>query len=273
MSRRLLVAVVLVLALSAAPARAGPAPELAAVQAALRALGLYGGTVDGLAGPRTAAAVRAFQRRHGLAVDGVPGPRTRAVLERRTPGRLDVALLQFRLALHGFPSGRFDGRYGDRTRAAVRAFQRFSGLSADGVAGRATLAALRGAPPRCPIALRRPVHAPLGDPFGPRDDRFHAGADFTAPAGVPVVAAAPGTVTWAAPRAGGWGLTVVVARGGGVRTFYSHLGRIEVSVGRRVETGGRLGTVGATGNATGPHLHFEVRVRGAAVDPVPAIAC
>lgn len=269
---RSLLAVTIALAALAAPAWGGPAPEVAAVQAGLRTLGLYGGTVDGRAGPGTVGAVRAFQRRHGLSVDGVAGPRTRAALERRTPGRLDVAALQFRLALHGFPAGRFDGRYGERTRAAVRAFQRFAGLRVDGRAGPATLAALRRAPPAALIALRRPVDALVDDGFGPRGDRFHAGLDFPAPAGSPVVAAAPGLVTWAGPRAGGWGLAVVVAHGRGIRTLYAHLASVHVRVGSRVRAGAPLGTVGATGNASGPHLHFEVRLRGAAVDPAPALS-
>ena len=77
-------------------------------------------------------------------------------------------------------------------------------------------------------------------------------------------------MTWAA-NADGYGHLVVVAHGSGVRTFYAHLSRIDVRVGQHVETGNHLGRVGATGEATGPHLHFEVRVRGAAVDPMPAL--
>jgi murein DD-endopeptidase MepM/ murein hydrolase activator NlpD len=270
MSRSLLVTAI-VLAVAAAPAQAGPVAEVAAVQSALRSLGLYEGAVDGREGPQTAAAVRAFQRRNGLAADGVPGPRTRAALDRRIPGRLDVAALQFRLALRGFPSGPIDGRYGDRTRAAVQGFQRHSGLAVDGIAGPATLAALRRPPLRAPLALRRPVDAPTADRFGPRGDRFHAGLDFAAPAGAPVFAAAPGRVVWAAHRPSGFGLTVVLAHGGGVRTLYAHLGAVHVPVGRRLPAGAPLGTVGASGNATGPHLHFELLVRGAAVDPAPAL--
>jgi murein DD-endopeptidase MepM/ murein hydrolase activator NlpD len=78
-------------------------------------------------------------------------------------------------------------------------------------------------------------------------------------------------VTWAGPLAGGWGKLVVVAHADGVRTLYAHLSSIAVRVGARVGTGDRLGAVGATGDATGPHLHFEVRLRGAAVDPRPAL--
>jgi murein DD-endopeptidase MepM/ murein hydrolase activator NlpD len=65
---------------------------------------------------------------------------------------------------------------------------------------------------------------------------------------------------------------VVVAHRAGVRSLYAHLARIDVRLGEQVESGFQVGLVGATGDATGPHLHFEVRVRGAAVDPLPALA-
>jgi murein DD-endopeptidase MepM/ murein hydrolase activator NlpD len=139
------------------------------------------------------------------------------------------------------------------------------------VAGATTFAALRRAPASCPLSLAWPVEGTVGDAFGPRGNRFHAGLDIVAPRGANVGAAAPGRITWAAPLAGGWGKLVVVAHADGVRTMYAHLSTISVKVGQRVETGSRLGTVGATGDATGPHLHLEVRLRGAAVDPRPAL--
>jgi murein DD-endopeptidase MepM/ murein hydrolase activator NlpD len=64
---------------------------------------------------------------------------------------------------------------------------------------------------------------------------------------------------------------VLVAHGNGVRTRYAHLSRIAVHLGERVTTGSTLGRVGATGEATGPHLHFEVLLRGANVDPLSAL--
>lgn len=63
----------------------------------------------------------------------------------------------------------------------------------------------------------------------------------------------------------------MIAHAQGVRTMYAHLSRITAHSGERVATGTRVGHVGATGDATGPHLHFEVRLRGAAVDPVSAL--
>jgi murein DD-endopeptidase MepM/ murein hydrolase activator NlpD len=272
----------LLLALTACAAAATTAGDarVAAVQVALHQRGLYDGTIDGVDGPAMERAVRTFQRRKGLVADGLVGPQTLAALRARPPlgtrvlrfgmRGLDVAELQFALAWHGFPSGDFDARFGLRTEAAVERFQRWARIPVDGKAGAATARHLRAAPPTSPIRLASPLSAPIGDPFGPRGSRFHAGVDFVAYADTRVGAAAPGTVAWAAYRVGGWGNLVVVAHGHGVRTLYAHLSRIDVHVGQRVAAGETLGLVGATGHATGPHLHFEVRFRGAAVDPQSA---
>jgi murein DD-endopeptidase MepM/ murein hydrolase activator NlpD len=71
---------------------------------------------------------------------------------------------------------------------------------------------------------------------------------------------------------GGWGTTVVVSHGGGLQTLYAHLSAARVKPGRRIVAGAVVGLVGASGFATGPHLHLEVLLRGAAVDPRPALA-
>jgi len=257
-------------------------PGVAALQVALRANGAYGGSVDGISGPATRAAVRRFQRQAGLTVDGVVGPGTRKALGRLGRPKLgsrplsigkvgwDVAALQFALAWHGFPSWTFDGVFGDRLDAAVRNFQRYAGLGVDGVAGRATLAALRRPRPHSPFAFRWPVGGRISDGFGPRWNRFHPGVDIAAPAGRAVAAARSGRVTYA-DWAGSYGKLVIVSHGSGVDSYYGHLSRILVSVGEHVGAGDTVGRVGATGRATGPHLHFEIRVRGAAVDPLPAL--
>jgi murein DD-endopeptidase MepM/ murein hydrolase activator NlpD len=267
----------------AGSAKASGDPAVAALQVALHARRLYHGSVDGVAGPQTASAVRRFQRKARVPVDGVVDRRTRAALGRLgRPGLgsrvlvvgavgWDVSALQFLLARHGFPLGVFDGRLGSHTEAAIRRFQRWAGLHVDGVAGAATLAALRTPPATSPILLSWPVDAALGDRFGPRGKRFHAGIDFPAPRGTPVRAAGPGRVVWAGRRPGGWGLLVTVAHASGVRSMYAHLSRVDVRVGRRVDAGSRVGLVGATGNGSGPHLHFEVRLRGAAIDPLTAL--
>jgi murein DD-endopeptidase MepM/ murein hydrolase activator NlpD len=286
MRRRTPPIVVLALAAALAAAPAGDArvnANVAALQVALRARALYAGDVDGIRGPATAAAVRRFQRRVGLPADGIAGRRTRAALGRHGRPRLgsrviahgatgwDVAALQFLLARHGFPSGTIDGGFGPRTAAALRRYQRWARIAVDGVAGSGTLASLRSNPPRSPLRFSRPVAAPVGDRFGPRGARFHSGVDFTAWYGDRVVAARAGRVVFAGWDAGGYGLLVSIAHGRGVRTLYAHLSRIDVRPGQRVSGGYRIGRVGSTGHSTGPHLHFEVRVRGAAVNPLPAL--
>jgi murein DD-endopeptidase MepM/ murein hydrolase activator NlpD len=182
-----------------------------------------------------------------------------------------VRALQLELAWHGFPSGRIDGRFGPELAAAVRGFQESAGIAPSGVIGRATLRALSEPRLRSPIPLVWPVLAPVGDGFGPRGAGFHEGIDLLAPVGTPVLAAAPGRVTWAGWSAGGWGNLVVVRHMDGVQTLYAHLESVSVRAGWVVSGGTVLGRVGATGDATGPNLHFEVHVRGAAIDPLTAL--
>ena len=275
-------AALLVALLATASAQAAGDPAVAALQVALHERGVYQGPIDGLPGASTERAILRFQRRHRLTVDGVVGPHTRRALGRfgrhRLGSRLlrkgtegwDVAALQFLLAQHGFPSGSFDGDYGEHTARAVQRFQGFAGLARDGRAGPATLAALHRAPPPIPIALSWPLRGIIASPFGPRGNGFHPGIDIPAATGTPVSAAASGRVSFAG-RDDGYGLLVVIAHPGGVRTMYAHLSGTRVRVRGRVRAGERIGSVGATGNASGPHLHFEVRVRGAAVDPIPAL--
>lgn len=277
------IAVAITFAAAAPRAEALPGRgSTAALQVALRANGLYLGDIDGLSGPSTRAAVRRLQGRRGLAADGVVGPRTRRALGRRGRPRIgtrplrygmsgwDVAGLQFLLARAGFPSGSIDGGLGGKTDRALRRFQRWAGLRADGVAGGATLRALNRASPRSPIRLTRPVDAAMGDRFRFRGARLHAGLDFPAPSGTVVSAAGGGRVVQVGVDAG-WGRFVVVAHGSGVRTLYAHLSAVAVSRGQGVIAGTRIGSVGSTGASSGPHLHFEVTVRGANVDPRGAI--
>ena len=280
-------AVLCLLALACAGAapdgRAVGRPDVAALQVALRAKGLYRGDIDGVAGPRTAAAVRRFLRRAGLSVDGIAGPKTRRRLCRIGHPALGsrvlatgmvvwyVAVLQFQLAWHGFRSGEIDGIFGPRLLREVRRFQRWVGLHADGRAGPQTLRALRRPLPRSPIRLAWPMRLAVADRFGPRGDRFHAGVDFPASPGMPVRAAAPGRVVFAGWHRLGYGRMVAVLHRRGVKTRYAHLSRVVVSVGERVSTRTVIGRVGSSGFSTGPHLHFEVRVRGAAVDPLTAL--
>lgn len=283
MPLKALIATILACLALAGTASAAGDPNVAGLQVGLRARALYTGPIDGIQGPGTTAAVRRLQRRAGIVVDGIAGPQTRRALgryARRTFAQRmlrqrksgwDVAALQFALAKHGFPSGPFDGGFGPRTEAALRGFQRWARIGADGVAGPATYAVLRSPPPRSPFAFSRPVNAPVTDRFGPRDNRFHTGIDFPAHYGARVRAARSGRVVYAGWDRSGYGYLIKIAHGRGVRTWYAHLSSIGVGVGRRVSTGTRIGRVGASGTATGPHLHFEVRVRGAAINPLPAL--
>ena len=261
-----------------APAAAPAASErIAALQVGLRARGVYGGTVDGLNGPGTSSGVRRLQRRAGIAVDGVAGPRTRkalGVLGRHGIGSrplqhgdrgFDVAALQFALESHGFPLGTVDGHFGSHTQAALHKDQAYGELPQDGIAGPATRALLRRPPPQ-PPPLRKPILAAVGDRYGPRGAGWHPGLDFPAPTGTPVTAAAAGRVVFDGYD-DGYGLTVVLDHGNSVRTRYAHLSVAAVARNTHVLPGAMIGRVGATGRATGPHLHFELRLRGAAIDP------
>jgi murein DD-endopeptidase MepM/ murein hydrolase activator NlpD len=115
----------------------------------------------------------------------------------------------------------------------------------------------------------------LSSGYGPRKNptgsgyTFHAGLDFAAPARTPVRAATGGQVTFAGVM-GGYG-NLVIIKAGNVDTYYGHQvdGGIQVRVGDRARTGQRIGAVGSTGDSTGNHLHFEIRVDGASTDPVP----
>jgi hypothetical protein len=152
----------------AATANAGN-PQIAGLQVALRAYGLYNGPVDAIAGPRTVGATKAFQRRAGLPVDGRAGPATRRalgplgtpVLGRRTLRRglfgWDVSVLQFLLARRGELVPVY-GFFDRATERALRRYQRGKRLAADGVAGPVTLSALgHGSPGVRPV---RPAPAP-----------------------------------------------------------------------------------------------------------------
>jgi murein DD-endopeptidase MepM/ murein hydrolase activator NlpD len=288
MRRTILLALaVLVVATSAdaAPRYSTVQASLAGLQVALIREGLYPGPVDGLSGPDTTTALLTFERSKKLpesarmtrAVRAALGSWGRYDLDQRvlsTGARgWDVAELQFLLAWHGFPSALFTGTFNTHVKAALERYQTWAHLTPDGIAGNATLASLRSTPvPHCPIALAWPVRAPISSPFGPRGFGFHTGIDIAGAFGTPVGAAARGKVVWAGPMSGGWGKLVIVSHSRGVESLYAHLSRVDVTVGQAVSVGDRLGLVGSTGDAVGPHLHFEVRVRGAAVDPLPALA-
>ena len=128
------------------------------------------------------------------------------------------------------------------------------------------------------VSGRGVLGSPLASPvissrFGNRvhpifgTSRLHAGVDFSAGTGTPILAAGNGTVVYAGWK-GGYGNAVVIDHGGALATLYAHQSRIAVANGQAVKRGQVIGYVGSTGFSTGPHLHFEVRVNGTPVDPL-----
>jgi murein DD-endopeptidase MepM/ murein hydrolase activator NlpD len=112
-----------------------------------------------------------------------------------------------------------------------------------------------------------PVSGPITSPFGWRWGRMHEGIDIGVAEGTPIHAAAAGTVIYCGWEEG-YGNFVVLDHGNNLATAYGHQSRIAVTCGQHVEQGDVIGYVGCTGHCTGPHLHFEVRVNGNAVDPM-----
>jgi murein DD-endopeptidase MepM/ murein hydrolase activator NlpD len=124
----------------------------------------------------------------------------------------------------------------------------------------------------------KPTNGWLSSGFGNRvhpilrTTRLHAGVDLAAATGTPIIASRGGTVSFVGWMSG-YGQTVMVYHGGGVATLYAHMSAFSVSQGSYVAQGGRLGSVGMTGTATGPHLHFEVRISGVPQNPCGYIPC
>jgi murein DD-endopeptidase MepM/ murein hydrolase activator NlpD len=108
----------------------------------------------------------------------------------------------------------------------------------------------------------------LEPPYGPYA-HFHTGVDIAAPLGTPVYAAADGVVVAVGHSAYGYGNYVIVAHGGGIATLYGHLLQTRAAVGQEVARGQLIGLEGQSGLATGPHVHFEVRVNDQVIDPMP----
>ncbi|MFV0643482.1 MAG: M23 family metallopeptidase [Sphingomonadaceae bacterium] len=98
--------------------------------------------------------------------------------------------------------------------------------------------------------------------------RGHKGIDLAAPTGTPIYASADGVVSRAV-RFSSYGLYISMEHGAGLQTRYGHLSKLSVAAGERVKKGEIIGYVGSTGRSTGPHLHYEVRVDGVAVNPLP----
>jgi murein DD-endopeptidase MepM/ murein hydrolase activator NlpD len=221
----------------AAPAQASIPARVAALQSALKSLHLYSGFVDGVRGPLTRHGIRAFQRRRGLHVDGIVGPETRRALGWRGKPGLGSRVM----------------RYGDRgwDVAALQFLLQRAGHGpgrADGLFGPLTRAAV----------VRAQEAAGIG-------------VDFPEPEGTPIRAAGVGTVIYAAYNGGGYGNLVVIQHRLGYTSWYGHMSRSAAHVGESVTGGTLIGYVGQTGDATGPHVHFEVRHYNTPINPVPLL--
>jgi murein DD-endopeptidase MepM/ murein hydrolase activator NlpD len=146
----------------------------------------------------------------------------------------------------------------------------------------ATLDDLDQALARLDLVRRHASKLPIGYPapgreitsrFGNRRDpfigrlAFHGGIDFRTPKGTPIFSSGTGIVVHAG-RNGGYGKMVEIDHGNGITTRYAHLSAVEVREGDPVAIGARIGKAGSTGRSTGPHLHYEVRRNGSAVDPI-----
>ena len=121
--------------------------------------------------------------------------------------------------------------------------------------------------------------ATISQPFGPSTfwfepayggyPHFHTGIDLVEPYGSAVYAADDGIVALVGNSSGGYGNYVVIAHAGGLDTLYGHLAAALVKVGQKVVQGQTIGVEGSTGNSTGPHLHFELRINQVPVNPTP----
>jgi murein DD-endopeptidase MepM/ murein hydrolase activator NlpD len=131
------------------------------------------------------------------------------------------------------------------------------------------LGACASRPPTRGIELSAPLdRLEISSPFGQRSKtRPHYGIDLRAPEGTPVHAAGDGRVTYAGWQSG-FGRIVMLDHGRDVVTYYAHLSDFAVRTGSRVRRGETIGFVGRSGNATGPHLHFEVRAADRPIDPL-----
>src|SRR4051812_27173588 len=279
-------------------------PDVVRIQSAL------GQAPDGVFGSRTEAAVRVFQSRNGLLVDGIVGPQTWRVLfgphgasyDAATPKyqfqiqratKVEEAKVRPALAGQG-PVAKIVLR---STPSANEGVKQHRHATAQAPAAHAhdaiphTTPAVDHSPPATPHTVSAPepaapvstscgssrIVAPVkhytvtGDFGEQRPGHLHAGIDLAAPMGTPIVAAACGVVTTAGVQSG-YGNIVCIRHSSSLTTCYAHLSRFASHVGQEVHQGQVIGYVGMTGDATGPHVHFETRVHGTPVDPAPYLS-
>jgi murein DD-endopeptidase MepM/ murein hydrolase activator NlpD len=150
------------------------------------------------------------------------------------------------------------------------ALQRAQERRAAQLAGRPVPPSLSGGPGSVGWPVSGPITSPFGMRFDPVQHRYqlHTGIDIAAAQGTTIAAAADGRVIFAGWY-GGYGNAIIIDHGGGTSTLYGHCSQIFVGVGQEVVRGQAIGAVGMTGDATGPHVHFEVRRDGKPVNPLP----
>jgi len=113
-----------------------------------------------------------------------------------------------------------------------------------------------------------PTAGTVSSLYGKRWGDFHWGLDIAADSGSPIIAAAAGWVMEAGWKNDAYGYTVMLDHGNGIQTLYAHASALAAKEGQRVEAGQLIAYVGSTGNSTGPHVHFEIRLDGVCVDPL-----
>jgi murein DD-endopeptidase MepM/ murein hydrolase activator NlpD len=120
------------------------------------------------------------------------------------------------------------------------------------------------------VSMAVPSRGSISSSFGQRWGRMHEGIDIAANTGEPIYAAMDGTVVYSSWM-NGYGKMIKIQHANNIETIYGHCSRLRVAVGTKVKKGQLIGDVGSTGNSTGPHLHFEVVVKGKPVNPYPYI--
>jgi len=117
------------------------------------------------------------------------------------------------------------------------------------------------------ISFAKPVNGIITSRYGYRRSGFHTGLDIAQPIGTKIKAAAAGTVEFAGRSSSGYGVYVIISHGNGVETLYAHCKEVYVKAGQQVSQGEVIAAIGMTGNTTGPHVHFEVRIHGQCQNP------